>query len=193
MKSFQRIIFLLFLSAMAFGCSPESVGPESGEKNVLGSYIPLPRPQVQCGPSIFTRMKDGQMDLGGVEILNNSTHTYIILNMNQYKFVEEIKVFQGNVNNLPMDNDGNILVENFSCQNLLNVPANIYTLMLPLSTTPSCSDYVVWARISTRSIFGNLVATNYAWMAGSPISNGYSVNYCAPSCSSGATTLDNVN
>jgi hypothetical protein len=191
MKHFQRICTLLFLGFIAFGCSSESVRPESGDKAVLGTTIP--RPTVQCGPSIFTRMKDGNMDLGGVEILNTSNQLYVIMDLNPYKYVEEVKMYVGDISSIPLDNDGNISIEDFGCQAMLSVPVNSYTCTAPLSTTPSCQDVVIWARISTRSVFGNLVATNYAWMMGSQVANGQAVNYCAPSCATSGSTDDNVN
>jgi hypothetical protein len=191
MKRLQHIIFLLFLGFVAFGCTADQVKPDSGEKAILGTAIP--RPTVQCGPSIFTRLKDGNMDLGGVEILNTSDQLYVIMDLNPFKYVEEVKMYTGDINNIPLDNDGNIAIEDFGCQAMLSLPVNSYTCTAPISTTPSCHDVVIWARISTRSVFGNLVATNYAWMMGSSIANGQAVHYCAPSCASGVSTDDNVN
>lgn len=194
MKTITRFLLLVGIAAITFGCQSESVKPTEGNNAaVQGSYLPVPRPTQQCGPSVFSRIKSGNLDLGGVEIMNSSTDLYLIFDLNQYKFLEEVKIYCGEGTSIPTDDDGNIQVENFPCQQSLSQPLNDYTVVLPLQSTPHCDDVVIWARITTRSLFGNVIATNYAWMSGSPLHNGFKVGYCAPACTTGANTNDNTN
>lgn len=193
MKSYRIIAVLLFVAVAAWGCQSDSVNPKGDAKDQPTGMFSLARPQVQCGPSAFSRIKDGSMDLGGVEILNNSSDLYLILSMNPFKFVEEVKVFRGDATHIPLDADGNVSVEGFGYQAIMNSPMNSYIFTLPLANSPSCADIAIWARISTRSPFGGLVSTNYAWMEGAPVANGFKVQYCAPLCVSGATTNSSTN
>lgn len=182
----KSLFFALCLSAVAFGCEKEIVCHEGNTVTAEQSaYHHIQRPPVQCGPSVFTTLKDGPTSFGSVEVLNNSSELYLIFNLNQYKFLEEFKVFTGALVNMPMDSDGNVNIEGFAHQQILSSPANDYTLVLPLNSMPACSDIAIWARVSTRNMFGQVTATNYTWMSGTPISNGFKVSYCATTCLTG--------
>ena len=183
MKNFRLLLVCLILGSFAFSCGVDNVDPAAAPQNISGSYQQVARPTQQCGPSVFSRLKDGTTDLGSLEMLNSSENIYLIFDLNQFKYLDELKVFKGDIGNLPMDSDGNVDLENFGFQSLLSQPLNEYTMISGLSSTPSCTDFVVWARITTRGIFGNVTATNYAWVTGTPIANGYTFNYCSPACS----------
>lgn len=193
LKFIKGLFLACCIAVVAFGCEKEMVQPEAQGNTLQGGSFPfLQRPPVQCGPSMVHSMMDGATDLGSVEILNNSSDLYLIFNMNQFKFIEEVKVFNGDAAYLPMDGDGNIQMEQFGFQQSLTSPMNDYTLTFPLSGMPTCTDLVIWARVSTRNMWGQVTATNYAWMTGTPISNGFKVNFCITSCissnnSSGST------
>jgi hypothetical protein len=188
----KGIFFVICLAALTFGCQKEVITPEN-DANIQGSSFHfIQRPPVQCGPSVFASMKDGSTNLGSVEILNNSTDLYLIFNMNQFKFVEEVKVFTGDINNVPTDFDGNMQIENFGFQQILTSPANDYTLLMPLSGLSSCSDIVVWARVTTRNMWGQVTATNYTWMSGTPVANGYMTGFCATACITGNSTAQGL-
>ena len=182
MKNFRLLLGCLLLAIMAFSCGSDNVDPAAAPGTISGSYQQVARPAQQCGPSLFSRLKDGNTDLGSIEVLNSSENIYLIFDLNQYKYLDELKVFKGDIGTLPLDSDGNIDVENFGFQSLLSQPLNEYTMISGLSSTPSCTDFVIWARITTRGIFGNVTATNYAWVTGTPIANGFAFNYCSPAC-----------
>jgi hypothetical protein len=191
MKSLKHLLLGLTLATIAFGCGVDNVDPAASPQTISGSYQQVARPAQQCGPAMFSRLKDGITDLGSLEIINSSSNIYLIFDLNQNKYLDELKVFKGDISSLPLDSDGQVDLENFGFQSILSQPLNEYTMMSGLSTTPSCTDFVIWARITTRGIFGNITATNYAWASGSPVANGYSFNYCAPACAtvnSGAQT-----
>ncbi|HEX2901177.1 MAG TPA: hypothetical protein VHS96_15770, partial [Bacteroidia bacterium] len=126
-------------------------------------------------------------------IMNSSSNIYLVFDLNQYKYLDAIKIYKGELSSMPLDSDGQVDLENFSFQPNLSQPLNDYTLMAPLSTTPSCTDIVIWARITTRGMFGNITATNYAWVTGTPVANGYYLRYCAPACSTVSTGIGNTN
>ena len=118
--------------------------------------------------------------MGSVEILNNSSDLYVIFDLNQYRFLEEVKIFAGDGGTIPMDSDGNVDTESFSNKILLSNAANDYTLVLPLSSMPTCSDIVIWARVS--NIWGQVTATNYTWVSGAAIANAFKMSFCATAC-----------
>jgi hypothetical protein len=192
MKFVKGIFFAVFIAFVAFGCEKEVIRPESDNNIQASSFHFINRPPLQCGPSVFSSMKDGAQNLGSIEILNNSSELYLIFNMNQFKFIEELKVYTGDASNMPIDGDGNLSLENFGFQQVLTSAANDYTLVLPLSSMASCADLVVWARVSTKNMFGQTTATNYTWMTGASIANGYMMNYCATTCLSGNSTVSST-
>jgi hypothetical protein len=191
MKKPHLVLFSLLLALVTFGCQPEGVSPAGSTKTIAGTYIPIPRPDAPCGPSAFSQMKDGAANFGTVEILNTATDIYLILDLNPLKFVEEIKVFSGNVSSLAMNLDGSINVNAFNNQPSITTPLNDYTMMLPLPSR--CTDILIWARITTRSPMGSLIATNYAWMMGTNVANGYKVNYCPAQCAVSDPKVENMN
>ena len=183
LTTLKTLFFAVCLSALAFSCEKECIRPEGNELGMQESSFPfVSRPPVQCGTSTLSSLKDGAATLGSIEILNNSSDLYLIFDMNQFKFLEEVKVFAGEASTLPMDSDGNVNIEGFATQILLSAATNDYTLVLPLSSMPTCADIVIWARVSTRNMFGQVTGTNYTWMSGAAVANAFKVNYCATAC-----------
>jgi hypothetical protein len=182
MKLFKGLFFAACIAVLTFGCEKEMIRPEGNAAPEATCFPYAQRPPVQCGSSVFATMNDGASSLGTVEILNNSSDLYLIFNLNMGRYLEEVKIYNGDVNNMPLDADGNVQMEQFGFQQLLSSPANDYTLTFPLSGMSSCTDIMIWARISTRNLFGQVIATDYAWMSGTPASNGFSTNFCVTSC-----------
>ncbi|MFN8395364.1 MAG: hypothetical protein U0176_12035 [Bacteroidia bacterium] len=188
----KGLFFACCIALVAFGCEKEVITPESNEPTISGSYHYIQRPVAQCGPSIFNDLRDGATNLGTLEITNSSSELYLIFNLNNFKFLEEVKVFTQDASNMPMDDDGNIDVERFGFMQTLTTAANDYTLTLPLSSMPTCMDIMVRARVSTRNMWGQTTGINYVWMTGTPVANGFMFHYCAPSCISGNTNDNNA-
>ena len=183
LTTIKNLFFALCLSVVVFSCEKECIHPEGSDLGLQESAFPfVSRPPVQCGPSSFASLKDGAATLGSVEILNNSSDLYVIFDLNQYRFLEEVKIFAADGGTIPMDSDGNVDTESFSNKILLSNAANDYTLVLPLSSMPTCSDIVIWARVSTRNIWGQVTATNYTWMSGAAIANAFKMSFCATAC-----------
>ena len=109
------------------------------------------------------------------------------------KYLEEIKVFKGNATTIPLNDDGAIIYNQFPIQNGMPSPLNDYSFMLPLGGTTACTDLVIWARITTRGALGNVIATHYAWMMGTPVANGYALHYCLGPCPTGNDDAGNAN
>ncbi len=127
-------------------------------------------------------MIDGAGTIGTVEISNNPSDLYLIMQMDPMNFITEIKVFIGDAASMPMDPDGGILLEKFSYQYRLNTPTDQYTFTAPKSSMHPCNDITVWARIETLNMFGQVTGTTEAWMSGTAIANGYTTNYCMATC-----------
>ncbi|MEY3444283.1 MAG: hypothetical protein RLZZ519_2564 [Bacteroidota bacterium] len=186
LTTLKSLFFALCISVVAFSCEKECIRPEGSDLGLQESAFPfVSRPSVQCGPSSFASLKDGASTLGSVEVLNNSTDLYVIFDLNQFKYLEEVKIFAGDGGTLPLDSDGNVDTESFNNKLLLSSPANDYTLVLPLSSMPTCSDIVIWARVTTRNIWGQVTGTNYTWMSGNAVANAFKMSYCATSCITG--------
>jgi hypothetical protein len=60
--------------------------------------------------------------------------------------------------------------------------ATRYTVIMPHSSLPACSDIVLWAQSSTRNMFGNPISTATTWMSGIPIYDGSFFKYCMGVC-----------
>lgn len=189
---FKGLFLACCIALVAFGCEKEVITPENNEPSITGSYNYIQRPIVQCGPSVFNDLRDGSTNLGTVEITNSSSELFLIFNLNNWKFLDEVKIFTEDAASMPLDDDGNIDVERFGYMQTLSSPANDYTLTMPLSSMPNCIDLMIRARVSTRNMWGQTTAINYVWMTGTPVANGYQFHYCAPSCLSGNTNTNDV-
>lgn len=185
MKFVKGLFLACCIALVAFGCEKEVITPENNQPAITGSYHYIQRPIAACGPSVFNDLRDGATNLGTLEITNSSTELYLIFNLNNFKFLEEVKIFTDDASNMPMDDDGNIDVERFGFMQSLTSAANDYTLTMPLSSMPTCMDIMIRARVSTRNMWGQTTGINYVWMTGTPVANGYMFHYCAPSCVSG--------
>jgi hypothetical protein len=184
----KTISFFLLLIVASFGCQKELI--EHAAQTPVAQFDGIngiQRPIAQCGTSTFSNVIAGPTNLGTAEILNSSDKLYVIMDMNAYKFIDQIKIYVGDRGLMPLNADGDALTEAFAYQYQLAVPANDYTFSLPLTAIAACNDIVIWTRVKTRNVFGNVISTTDAWMSGTPIANGYSVRYCVTACVSGNT------
>lgn len=184
-KHFAAVICLALI---AFGCEKELVLPENTAAELqFGGQGHIQRPETQCGASTFSTLSNGTDILGDVEILNNTDKLYLVFDMNLYKFIDELRVFVGDANQIPLGVGGDLATELFPIQPVLAEPANEYSLMIPTSNLATCNQIVVWARVKTLNIWGQTVGTTDTWMSGSVVGNGFATAYCLGSCISGNT------
>lgn len=185
MKIAVKLLSLLLITALAFGCEKEVITPDATIPTVAESGIEdLIRPDVQCGTSRITELKNNSGDLfGNIEILNDADNIYILIEMEHGKFLDAIQVYFGDQASIP--NDGtNILMEDFQFQAVTNRGATRYTVIMPHASLPSCSDIVLWAQSSERNMFGNPISTEVTWMTGINIYDGSFFKYCLGTCGS---------
>ena len=117
-----------------------------------------------------------------VEMLNGDNLFFLLFQMEQDQFIDDIKVFTGPLSNAPMANDGNLLLERFPYQYALPNAATEFTLTIRASEMQTCSNIIVWARVSTRDMFGTILESHETWMMGNHFSNGYTMPYCLVTC-----------
>lgn len=183
---FKSFAFICLLASLTFGCEKETIVAENNLASAqFDGVSQLARPASQCGSSVFTTMKVGATTVGNVEIMNNDNQLYILLDMNAFKFIEQIKIFVGDINDMPLDSDGFVNKEAFPYQYILSNGSNDYTFMVPVSSLLTCNSVVVWTRVSTRNMMGNTTSTVDAWMNGAPIANTFATNYCLGACVTG--------
>ncbi len=193
LKFSKTLSILLLLAIVAFGCQKEMIQPESDAPAAqYGGNPSLQRPLAQCGASVFAAMKAGPVSLGTVEMLNDASQLYMIFDMNNFKFIEQIKIYVGDLGQMPVDGAGNILVEAFPVQYQMGIPANEYTFTLANEDISTCNDIIVWARVSTRNIFGQVTSTVDTWMSGNAIANGFETPFCLTTCTAGAQNVNSV-
>ena len=174
------------IATITFGCQKEILQSETSLPIAqFDGQSQIVRPDVQCGATITCTMKSSLGMIGNVEIMNSADLLYVVIDMNNFKFLDQIKVYVGDASFVRLDSDGYVDVEEFPYQYLFNSATNDYTFMLPVSELHSCQDIMVWASVSTRNMMGHVTNMTEAWMSGSPVSNGYATNYCLGSCFSG--------
>ncbi len=184
-KSFS---FFLLLVVASFGCEKELIKRASQTPAAQFDGINgIQRPIAQCGASTFSTVIAGPSNLGTAEILNSSDKLYVIMDMNPFKFIDQIKIYVGDRALMPLNADGDALTEAFAYQYQLAVPANDYTFSVPLTSIAACNDIVIWTRVKTRNVFGNVISTTDAWMSGTPLANCFSMRYCVTACVTGNT------
>lgn len=185
MKTALKLFSLLLITALAFGCEKEVITPDANIPTVLESGIEdLIRPDVQCGTSRFTDLKNNNGDqFGTIEILNDADNIYILIEMEHGKFLDAIQVYFGDQASIP-NNGTNIQMEDFQFQAVTDRGATRYTVIMPHASLPNCSDIVLWAQASERNMFGNPISTNVTWMTGISIYDGSFFKYCLGSCGS---------
>jgi hypothetical protein len=182
----KTLALIVCLALVTFGCQKEMITPESDAPTAqFGGNPFMQRPIAQCGSSVLGSMKSGATNLGTAEMLNGDGQFYVIMDMNNYKFIEQIKIFVGDMAQLPYNTDGGLLLEAFPYQYQMPNPANIYTFTIPTNTISTCNEVVVWARVSTRNIFGQVTSTVDTWMSGTPVANGFSTPFCVTECTTG--------
>ncbi|MEM7040939.1 MAG: hypothetical protein AAF570_28505, partial [Bacteroidota bacterium] len=143
------------------------------------------RPDAQCGPSTFTDLiNSGQTAYGNLEVLNDGKNVYLLVNMNTGWLLKGLKVFAGDVANLPRGNGGNIEIEEFPYQVLHNRLMQKYTYVFPKGNLPVCSDIAVFAQVAQVDFFGNVQGNMNLWADGTQSSDGYTFNHCAGVCPS---------
>jgi hypothetical protein len=193
--NFSKSLTLIFVFALlAYGCQKELIRPENNQPTGQNSGVSqVVRPDLQCGNSVMATLNDGANSLGTIEMLNDDQTFYMIFEMGIDQFIDEIKVYSGDANSAPLDADGNILLEGFPYQYLLSNPASEYTFMIPAADHRSCDVFAVWARVSTRDMFGQVISTQEAWISGTPLSNGFCTPYCLSSCATVNKGIPTIN
>jgi hypothetical protein len=185
MKLAIKFFSLLLITALAFGCEKEVITPDANTPTAaLNGIEDLIRPDVQCGTSRFSDIKNNNGDLyGTVEILNDADYIYMLIEMEHGKFLDAIQVYFGDQASIP-NNGTNIVMEDFQFQAVTDRGATRYTVIMPHSSLSSCSDIVLWAQASERNMFGNTTSTSVTWMSGIAIYDGSFFKYCLGSCGS---------
>lgn len=181
------LTFVLFLF-LSFGCEKEIIEPQFDTPTAqLGGFNQIVRPSNQCAPSGFATMQDGVTSFGNVEILNNGSDLYLLFSLNNYKFLDEVRVYVGDKSVAPLNADGDLETEEFRLQDIIAGGTNRYTMIHKLDRVPDCVDIIVYAKISTRNMFGQVTSTNDTWMHGTTYLNGYSQQYCVVNCLNGGS------
>lgn len=193
LKSTTIISTFLMILLFSFGCEKEIITPEYQHPTAqLSGYNQIVRPSTQCAPSEFASLRDGSTNFGSVEILNQGDELYLLFSLNNYKFLDEVRVFVGDKSQVPLNPDGNIETELFHFKEVIAGGTNRYTMILKLDVVPACLDIFVSAKVSTRNMFGQVTATNNTWMHGNAFLDGYTAQYCVVNCfSSGSTPSAN--
>lgn len=183
LKSTTIVSTFILLLFMSFGCEKEVIEPQLSTPTAqLSGANQILRPSVQCAPSGFATMQDGSTSFGNVEILNSGSDLYLIFSLNNYKFLDEVRIFVGDKNDAPLNADGDLETEEFPYKEIIAGGANDYTMIHKLKRLPDCVDIMVFAKISTRNMFGQVTSTNDTWMHGTVYVNGYSQQYCVVNC-----------
>lgn len=174
---------LILVALVTFGCQREDILPETNAPTQhFAGESQIVHPDNQCGSSAFATMVDGAGTIGTVEIANNPNDLYLIMQMEPMKFITELKIYIGDASSMPLDAEGNLLLEKFDYQYRLNMPTDQYTFTAPKSSIHACNDIVVWARIESLNMFGQVTGTTESWMSGTAVANGYTTNYCMATC-----------
>lgn len=183
---FKTTFLALALFVLAFagtGCERENLLADQSQPTLQGlGGNGVQRPATQCAPSAFVPLKNGSTTLGNVEILNFEDDLYLIFTLNTFKFLDEMRIYAGNLANVPVNADGLLELEEFPVRQVVETPTNSYTMVLKLDAVPQCYDIFVWTRISTRNMFGHVTQVQEAWMTGNSIMDGAYASYCAANC-----------
>ncbi|MEM1000702.1 MAG: hypothetical protein AAGN35_26850 [Bacteroidota bacterium] len=194
MQLFKSLIVCALLAVLTYRCEKEIVTPEQNLiVPALSGSEDLIRPDFPCGASEFTDLKD---DLGNsygdVEILNDQDNVYLLIEMEQGKFLDVVQVFFGTQTQIPNDGNGSILMENAQFQSVITRGASLYTVAFPLNGLPTCTDIVFRAQVSEKNVFGQNTNTTTAWLTGIPVMNGNYFKYCHGACGTNVLTQDVV-
>lgn len=185
MKFLSQLFVLMIIFTFAFGCEKEIITPEQTHSPTIAfsGVEDLIRPDVQCGTSRFSDLKtDTGTPFGTVEILNDADNLYMLIDMEQGKFLNATQVFFGTSSAIPTDGNGNMLMEDFQVQTIVARGASRYTIIVPKSSMPNCPDIVMWAQASEKNMFGQTTNTSEVWMTGIPIYDGSFYKYCMGAC-----------
>lgn len=127
-------------------------------------------------------LTDGSGSFGTVEILNDASEIYMLLDMNPNYFIDAIYVYYGTNAGIPTNSVGEMLTEDFQFQAAVNGGAARYTVTYPTASLPACTDLVAVVMVSEKNLFGNTIANHALWLDGTAIYNGYSFKYCIDPC-----------
>ena len=173
---FKTCAALILLALATFACEREEISPETNAPTQqFAGVSQIVHPDNQCGSPTFENIKDGSGNIGTVEIVNDPSNLYLILQM-------ELKVYIGDAAAMPMDPDGGLMLEQFDYQYRLSVPTDQYTFTTPLTSMHTCSDIAIWARVESLNMFGQVTGSTEAWMSGTAVANGYTTHYCIATC-----------
>lgn len=139
-------------------------------------------PSYPCAPAITVPIKTGATVLGNVSLQNDPDEFYLGISLGNFKFLEEVYVYTEANGPLPLNTDGDIELEEFPYHYILNQATSQFTLTIPNSKMLSCGSVVVFARITTRNMFGHVTGTTTAWMDGATIANGFATSFCITNC-----------
>lgn len=182
MKSpFRLFLFSLCLVAGLMGCEKELILPEGEANGVQMSGPGSQLPGNPCGNSRTGNLVDGQGHaVGTVEVMNTDGAIYLDVDLGSGYFLEQIKVYFGDVTGLPQ-RGGQIVMEDFQFQAIAN-GATDYVASYPLNNLPSCNDLVVWAQVSQKNMFGQTLSLLDSYLDGTSVYNGSYFEYCIQSC-----------
>ena len=175
---------LLLVAILAFSCEKEVITPadQNTPRIELSEHEQLKRPDAQCGSSQFEDLRNHADQLvGSVEILNDETQLYILIDMEFGQHLDHVKAFLGSAAGIEVYGDGDLNMEEFQFQNLMN-GAHRYTIQLPLGSLSGSQDLVLFTQVSQRDFFGNVTSTSDAYLDGLTIGNGEYVKYSIGTC-----------
>ncbi len=183
---FQRLLTVLVLLCAVFfvGCEKElaEISSESTPTPLLASGVGSHAPDSHCGSTQSANLLHESTSEGSVQILNNSSDLYMVLDMNHGFFIDAVYAFYGESSNAPVDSEGNLSLEEFSFIASVGEGASSFTIQVPLSEISSCNDLMVAASVSQRNVFGQVTTSHMVWMDGTDFMNGFYLSSCVQSC-----------
>ena len=182
---FKAFSTLILLAALAFGCQKEVIRPEgqAGPELWSGSQDGIFRPDQQCGSSQFSDLVDGSATTyGTLEILNDEDNVYFLAEMNHGWMIQGVKVYAGDVLNLPKGNGGVMLLEEFPFQWVSSHLTGASTYTIAKNGLASCTDIVFYVQAVQTDMWGNPMNSMEVWGNGSGVLNGFSSSYCLGAC-----------
>ncbi len=175
-------IMLLMLS-FSTGCEKETIVEPTVTYGMQADiWNSIQTPSNPCATPVNVPIESGAAVLGNASLQNDPSDFYLNINLNNYRFLEEIYVYTAGSGPLPLNNDGDLELEEFPYHYVLNQSSSQFTLTIPNGRMQSCGSVIVWARISTKNVFGQVTATTTAWMSGTAIANGFETNFCLTNC-----------
>lgn len=178
-----RIPFVLIVASFMFvlsGCEKEMLSPEEGTPEVALSATRAPIGH--CGTIRTSNLVDAQAHaLADVQVMNTDGEIYLLIDMHTGFFLDQVKVYFGKTAGLPTKGN-QIQMEDFQFQANTH-GKTAFTIRQSVNGLPTCNDLVMWAQVSQRDMFGNVVGQQSVWLEGTPIYNGQYFEYCYQSCS----------